>query len=674
VSPRPTRLYDLALSLSSVTPHIFLLTATPLQLNELELLDLLRILGLGGTWVHEDAFSRFYHVLGKDPLRRSNEDWLHLFLLISWFANTYLKKDQVAVVVESFFGDKREQASALLNVVSLSAQNEFLNFVRNLSSDDLFVLDRVLRGLSPVSWFMIRNTRDRLRSAGYRFPERIILNHDVSLDEGHPAYRLLIDLNEYLTDYYDQYMSFLKGEGRRGFGLIRSVYYQRFVSSFAAAFHTVRRRRESLEALLRGDEQRLLDLASEMLEGIDEDVDEEDLVDMMREAIERARGLVESEVEKLKELESKLVGYSSATIGSEDPKLREVRRVIGDLLSEGRKVLVFSKFTDTVDIIRDFISPWLGADRVGTYTGRGGEIWDSESRAWRSCEKEDVRRALEGKIDVLVCSDAASEGLNLQAASGVVNVDMPWNPAKVEQRIGRADRIGQIAENVRVVNVWYPETYEAKMYRVLFDRRQIWWVIVGPASGIIAQRLVEAFGRGESGLRLQRYVEETVEQIERSKDDAVRLSRIFPEELPLKPTFVEVEVGQVLERFVVLACKALGLDLARRFVRDNEFLFVESLGRLPEGVRRFVQGGLCLQPGRPNALVPGHPFVQWLASQVELYADMPDKVPFSAYGVGRDDGLLDIYVMEPSGWPRNVSDAADVVDVFRKIVGLAEGG
>ena len=74
-----------------------------------------------------------------------------------------------------------------------------------------------------------------------------------------------------------------------------------------------------------------------------------------------------------------------------------------------------------------------------------------------------------------------------------MHVDMPWNPARVEQRIGRVDRIGQTVDVVKVVNVWHPEPYEARMYCVLFERQHIWWIIAGPSSGIIAQRLVEVF-------------------------------------------------------------------------------------------------------------------------------------------------------------------------------------
>ena len=669
-SPKPTRLHELAMTLSSLTPHVFLLTATPLQLNELEMLDLLRILGLGGPWVHEESFTRYYKALNTKPSERDEDEWLHLFTLISWFARTYLTDRHRETIVKAFFeGQEADELLVLITSKGDRAARSFRSFLRQLDPAKLDALDRVMRGLMPTSWFMIRNTRSRLESKGYRFPKREISNVDVNLERRHA--KLLNDLDNYLSRYYDAYLNFLKGNERRSFGLVKAVYHQRFVSSFAAAYHTVKRRREALESLIRGEEEKLLELAAEIAEEAGEDVDEEEIILAMKRAVSRARSLINREIGELRNLESRLLPYSSASTAADDPKLREIRRVAQRLRSEGRKTLIFSKFTDTVTIIRDFLSQWLGPERIATYTGRGGEIWDPKTGEWRLCDKEFVSSALEKQVDVLVCSDAASEGLNLQAASAIVNVDMPWNPAKVEQRIGRVDRIGQKAAVVKVVNVWYPDTYEAKMYRVLFERQHIWWIIVGPASGIISQRLMEAFAGGLRDQKLQLRIAETAEQIERSKDEALKLTRILPEDIPLKPTFTEVEVSHTLERFMRLACQALGLNLAKRMSAGEERIFIEPLEQLPKGVRTFIEDGISLTPGRPNALVPGHPFIQWLASEVELFADMPKTVPFSVYGVGTEDGLLDIYRLEPQDKPRPVNNAQEIIDLFRQILDMA---
>ena len=71
---------------------------------------------------------------------------------------------------------------------------------------------------------------------------------------------------------------------------------------------------------------------------------------------------------------------------------------------------------------------------------------------------------------MLLCTDAAAEGLNFQFCGAVVNYDMPWNPMRVEQRIGRIDRLGQQHAHIRIVNLHYEGTVETDVYRALRER------------------------------------------------------------------------------------------------------------------------------------------------------------------------------------------------------------
>ena len=85
--------------------------------------------------------------------------------------------------------------------------------------------------------------------------------------------------------------------------------------------------------------------------------------------------------------------------------------------------------------------------------------------------RDDVKRRFrEGKADVLLCTDAAAEGLNFQFCGALVNYDMPWNPMRVEQRIGRIDRLGQRYPIIRIVNLHYADTVEADVYQALRER------------------------------------------------------------------------------------------------------------------------------------------------------------------------------------------------------------
>jgi SNF2 family DNA or RNA helicase len=123
--------------------------------------------------------------------------------------------------------------------------------------------------------------------------------------------------------------------------------------------------------------------------------------------------------------------------------------------------LVFTGYADTMEYLRNYL---VGAfdGSVASYSGEGGAVRCGST--WTTVSKEKVTKALEnGAIKVLVCTDAASEGLNLQAAGAVVNFDLPWNPSKVEQRIGRVDRIGQLQEVLPIVNLYLQNSIDARV-------------------------------------------------------------------------------------------------------------------------------------------------------------------------------------------------------------------
>jgi hypothetical protein len=108
---------------------------------------------------------------------------------------------------------------------------------------------------------------------------------------------------------------------------------------------------------------------------------------------------------------------------------------------------------------------------------RGVSAWFG---SWTRCTKEQIKLALKNKtIRLLICNDAAGEGLNLQYTGVLVNYDLPWNPMKVEQRIGRIDRIGQQHPIIRVINLAYKDAVEADVYFALGQRINLFQGIVG---------------------------------------------------------------------------------------------------------------------------------------------------------------------------------------------------
>src|SRR3546814_13421875 len=122
--------------------------------------------------------------------------------------------------------------------------------------------------------------------------------------------------------------------------------------------------------------------------------------------------------------------------------------------------MVFSQVTDTMDALRRE----LARDddlRIRCFSGRGGEVQANDG-SWRAVSRDEVKRRFRAaEADLLLCTDAAAEGLNFQFCGALINYDSPWNPMRVEQRIGRIDRLGQRLVRIRIVDLHYDGTVEA---------------------------------------------------------------------------------------------------------------------------------------------------------------------------------------------------------------------
>src|SRR5208337_5131266 len=91
----PTKLNDLCTEVGISCPHVLLLSATPVQLRSLEALDLLRILGLGGRWVHESHFERFYTILKKEDNEIDDDEWTFALQMIQSYASSSLARTEI---------------------------------------------------------------------------------------------------------------------------------------------------------------------------------------------------------------------------------------------------------------------------------------------------------------------------------------------------------------------------------------------------------------------------------------------------------------------------------------------------------------------------------------------------------------------------------------------------
>jgi len=686
-NPEPTKMNELCMELGISCPHMLLLTATPVQMRSEEALDLLRILGLGGRWVNENNFRRFYEILMKSDENIEEDEWTFGLQMVQSFAGAMLPRENVDDLILSCVPPEYCDETVRMmhtgenfgSVVSrLKNVKEMLPFpsvyIHELPRETT-VLRKLLTIFSPLQWYMVRNTRSKLQEQGFKFPHRQINEVDVELSPHHVA--LLEQLDEYLYNQYGKYERIVRKENRGTIGFVRCIYHQRFVSSFSAAYQTITHRLEFLDALLHRDYDTMLNVAERIFsEDMDDETDEFAFVQAMQDMLEKpdVKGLIGAEHQTLQGLQTALADYAPPHVPLDDPKLSVIYDVVSRLYrSEGRKVLVFSKYTDTIDAIhRLFLERGYGKGEVALYTGAGGRVYDSGINDYRTVSKEEVRKALETTdLGVVLCTDAASEGLNLQAASALVNVDMPWNPARVEQRIGRVDRLGQVSLDVRVVNVWYPESIEANMYGALFSRSELYQIVVGPAQEKFGQSLREAFDQKRRGECLKEFTSDAIEKIERVKEDVARSAGVFSGR---QWDGTEVDDDAVVERtaeFVRIAAEHLGLGTTEQ---DGRLYLIAGRCGVPAEMEAW--NGASLYRGMANTLTPGHPLVQWLAAEmVRIGEEEGSSAVFSeSYYVVKDGRRIGtLYRSGEDGGGFQKVNGSEVIGVADRLLAHARG-
>jgi len=316
------------------------------------------------------------------------------------------------------------------------------------------------------------------------FPERRAQTLPYELS---PAER---DLYEAVTTYVREQMNRAEqlkaeGEGRRGntVGFALTVLQRRLASSPEAILRSLERRRRRLEgkrqdlhASRTGQgaalQHRLDELLGRDLDISEDDVDEltgeerESAEDDVVDAASAARTLSELDLEirilaDLEEIARRV------RLSGEDKKWTELRALLLDEESmydadgSRRKIIIFTEHRDTLNYLVDQIRQLLGRDDpvVAIHGGVGREGRRAAQELFMQ-DKDTV---------VLVATDAAGEGLNLQRAHLMVNYDLPWNPNRIEQRFGRIHRIGQ-TEVCHLWNLVAQDTREGAVFLRLLDK------------------------------------------------------------------------------------------------------------------------------------------------------------------------------------------------------------
>ncbi|HAN47108.1 MAG TPA: DEAD/DEAH box helicase [Cyanobacteria bacterium UBA8156] len=163
--------------------------------------------------------------------------------------------------------------------------------------------------------------------------------------------------------------------------------------------------------------------------------------------------------------------------------------------------IIFSQYFDTAHWVANRLTAQLPQESVALYAGadKSGVFFAGE---WRSAEREQIKKAVGDRtIRLVVATDAACEGLNLQTLGTLINIDLPWNPSRLEQRIGRIKRFGQARDRVDMLNLVYHGTHDEKVYEVLSQRMKDRYDLFGSLPDAIDDDWIEDIENLDERLR-----------------------------------------------------------------------------------------------------------------------------------------------------------------------------
>lgn len=448
---------------------LLLATATPMQMYAHEAWDLVELLGLPGHWSESaKEFIRYFEEIRE---KFDNRQWNFLSIMArDNFTDPAARPDPI------LDGKIRAELGKVKARRVREVSNDGLSSARAKAiGEDLRPwVDTWLLTNNPMRDRVFRSTRTTMRAyanagllpPGTVIPDRVVSDDFITMT---PEERELYErIRSYIRRSYNRYKT--GTQAQKALGFIMTIYRRRLTSSFQAIRLSLERRLRVLE-----EKQTAADL-----------VDEDDLT------ADPALPLEDLEKTPTEELEAEIVVLKEFIadlhdLPPDESKMARLHGLIEGSFKAGHEtVLVFTQYADTMNYLMDQLATAYGT-RVMCYSGAGGRRRNPDSGEWEEVSKMQAKNLFrEGReVSILIGTDSLSEGLNLQTCGRVINYDMPWNFMRVEQRIGRVDRIGG-QPTVEVSNLFYEDTIEEQIYRGIAEGHEGFSWIVGPAQPVLA--------------------------------------------------------------------------------------------------------------------------------------------------------------------------------------------
>jgi len=322
----------------------------------------------------------------------------------------------------------------------------FLRLIRLVDEKAFPNINAIVK--EQVAPYVIRTEkREAIDNNGNKlFKNRTTRAIELHWDERHSMQRRLYEM---VSDYVAQnYNKAMRNRGKNMWFVFLLIMMQRLVTSSTSAV------RESMERRVKVLEEQAFKYQSMS----EEEFAEMELEENMEDAIAAISLDIKEEIAQLNDI---IAVAKQAEFQYLDVKVEPLLEIIDDLFAEDRqrKVIIFTEFVATQSYLVKLLK-----DRGYSTSILNGSMSIEERNA--------VLQEFKTETDILISTDAGGEGLNLQFSNCIINYDLPWNPMKIEQRIGRVDRIGQ-QRDVIVYNFILADTVENRVKAVLEEKLSV---------------------------------------------------------------------------------------------------------------------------------------------------------------------------------------------------------
>ena len=478
-STEPNNLLAFMQLIGKRTRHLILGTATPIQTNVRELWDLLGILNSGADFVLGDSLSPWRDHEQSIPIVTGSLKPLTEEAAWELLRNPLPPSGEHLVIqnIRDHLGIKPDDFNCSHDFQDL----EYLVQSMWLSEclEPIFFQQN-----NPVLRHTVLRKRKQLEDDGLL--EKVGVNTHPILKKSHLYQSRFIGLGiptntpfEVAYKKAEEFSKLLHTRTKAG-GFMKTLMLQRICSSFASG-------RKTAEKMLQ-----------HTLSNEDEDRAEE-VENILSE-------MTPAEVACLRDIVTQLSRPEAI-----DSKLDTVKWFLTEFRTDGKTWLehgciIFSQYFDTAEWIARELAKALKDEVIAVYAGAGKSgLYKNELS--NSVEREAIKSAVRTReIRLVVATDAACEGLNLQALGTLINIDLPWNPSRLEQRLGRIKRFGQARKYVDMLNLVYSETQDEKVYSVLSERLRDTYDIFGSLPDTIEDDWIE--NEEELNKRMDEYIHE----------------------------------------------------------------------------------------------------------------------------------------------------------------------